>query len=399
MRATAVSLLAAALALALTPAAPAGAREQSPRCYPKGSSTVAASTRVRVFYSEGDDGDYAYYACDLLTGRRTVLARGTFRDGDSIASVRFAGRVVGFRHGACPFTLNHDPCTGSVRALDVQTRREQSGGTDGAVTALVVSPNGSAAWIETHDVPTRAQTVRRTATGGQATTLASGPLVEPDSLALAGDGTLYWSDGGVPAAATLGAAPRDKHADPEPRGSRKCSPPRSETLAASSRVRLYQRLVGGDRIGYALCDLKRGRRTKIATVSDTEEPFSVRPVRLAGTFAAMGTRLCGKYGCGLYDLRLYDVTGQRAPLRVAAGGWVFDIALQADGAVAWIQGGEPNGYSRPGVRELRRCAAGSCETLDSHTDLGTESLGLSEGSDLYWTRGGQPRHAPMGAGG
>lgn len=396
MRATlAIPLALALLLIAAAAAPPAGAREQSPKCYPKGAQGIAAGTRARVFYVVNADDEYRYYTCDLLTGRRTVIDEGfADRSADSMGQFAVAGRTVAWVRGACPYTMP-TLCSHRVHRLDVQTRRGVSGPAEGPVWELVLHRSGAVAWIETPYESSSGQAVRRLLPGGGTGTLDPGPGVRHDSLALAEDATVYWRNGGQPRSAQLEGAEAGRYSDPEPRGHRKCFPSRSETIAASLRIRVFSRLVDGDRITYGLCDLRTGSKTRIATVSDTEEPFSVRPVRLAGTFAAIGTRLCGKYACQQYKVRVYDVTGASTALELAAGGWVFDIALRPDGAFAWMQGAEPSGYSAPGDRELRRCVGWMCDTLDKAGDLGTESLALSVSSDLYWTRGGEPRTAPL----
>lgn len=391
---------AAGLALiALAAASPADAREQSRKCYPRGYSGIAASTRVRVFYGENVDGDYRYYACDLLTGRRTRIAEGTFRDSDTLRDFRFAGRVLAFQHADCDFTLNPTPCPAAVETLDVQTRGARSGTVGGTVTDLVVQRNGAAAWIESRQgtVPTRA--VMRLGADGKTSELAAGPTVESGSLALAQDGTVYWREAELPRSAPLDptAGPPFQR-DPEPKGRRACFPKGSLTDAASTRVRVYNVDDGEGEDLYSACDLRTGRRVQFATHFTDNENFQIGVFRFAGSFAAF--EVCNSYrgtAC-TGQLRLFDADGKRtwpSTQALVVANRITDIALEPNGSVAWINAVE-DGYRSPASKDaVFRCELGGCGKVEEGTGIGTRSLALSAGSHLYWTRDGTPRTATL----
>jgi hypothetical protein len=401
MRATWIFVcLTVAAAVLATTTAPAGAREQSPKCHPEGTSTTAASTRVRVFYDEGEDGDYAFWACDLLSGRRTLLAEGTFRDGDSIRDVRIAGRVIVYRFGSCPATATPelDPCTSQVRALDVHTRRLQGADTAGAVSDLTALASGSALWIEASRQG--GHVVRQTTPfGGQPRTLDDGALVQPGSLALADDSTAYWTNGGLPRSAQLDPPRPSKQRDPDPRGKRACFPSGTvTTIAASTRIRVYtihDREEPASERHYA-CDLRSGRRTKLGSAFVDDGVYSVRALTLAGRFVAYGEEACGRHSCSGGQIRLVDASRKAPARQIAAGLYdITDIELRGGGSLAWIAGPERRYRTEASALQVHRCDARGCTELDEGPGVAPSSLAVSGGSHLYWTRGGEPRASAL----
>ena len=395
---------AALLVASLAAAAPAGAREQSTKCFPKrGSETLAASTRVRVLQTHDPaDGADLYYACDLLTGRRTEIAAIPFDEGYSIGKIRFAGRIVAFTQTACSGRtplIDPDPCDESVRSIDVKTRRQRGSLVAGSLGDLVVSPNGSLAWIETASSGPASRSVHRVAGDGPAETLDSGPSVEIGSLALARDGRLYWRSGNVTRSALLDPAPPtpSRSADPEPRGRRACFPAGSTAVAASTRVRVYELDdEGAGRSAYVACDLRSGRRTELESFDLEGQSHSVDEVRLAGSWVAIAIHDCLKGGCDT-SLITADVTraGPNGVVRSFGGeAEVRDLALEADGSVAWTTAPAPSVYFNGGTIQVGRCDGSGCASLDSGDGIEPESLGLSAQSDLYWTHG-SPRSAVL----
>jgi hypothetical protein len=391
-----------ALLVALGAAGPAEAREQSRKCYPKrGAEGIKTGTRARVFSTQ-DPGDGAelIYACDLLTGRRTLIEDAAFDEGLSVDKVRMAGRLVAFQEVECSGRTaipDPDPCDGVVATLDVQKRERRDVAVEGAVEDIVLLPNGAMAWMER--LQTGEWKVRALPPSDPATELDSGPSIVAGSLALARDGRVYWRNGGEPRSAQLAGEPlaESRYSDPEPRGRSACFPSRSATLAASRRIRLYERLsADGDTLTYLLCDLRTGRRTKIISVFDEpNQSFAIRHAHLAGTRAAFAGQECFKFGCAAPKVHVVDVTGAAKPRAVASGGYVYDVVLRPDGAVAWIAGETPMDPVSPArPRELRLCDADGCATLETGADIGPASLALSSGSGLYWTRSGEARTAP-----
>jgi hypothetical protein len=379
----------ALLALALLVPASASAREQSRKCYPKYDKGIAASTRVRVFYGQTEDGDYWYKACDLLTGRRTVLAEGTFRDGDSVGDFSFAGRVVAFRHGACSYMLTMT-CQGTrVRTLDVQTRRGTSARVDGTASDVIALPNRGAVWIE-------ASAVRHLAHNRTVTQLDSGPGLEPGSLALAPDSHVYWRKAGVPRSAQLPEQPQLPEV-PEPKRSRACFPKGSVTELATTRVRVFAQDDEGVRTGAVVaCDLRTGRRVELASFDLDGQSYQIGHLRAAGTAVAMGAYDCFKEGCSS-SIVVADVAGGAARSVATLGGRAlfFDLVLKANGSLAYTWGPLPSSSAPARVTELRSCDAGGCTTVDGSGEVAPRSLALSPGSQLYWTRAGEPRTAVL----
>ena len=178
--------------LAWAPAAEA----RDTRCRPKGSETVAASTRVRIYYVTRGGTDRTV-ACVLRTGRRTVLGEVYARESFGLSIVRFDGWFVAFGFQGCtgPF------CGAGVGSVDVR-----SGSTMRRCcwldppTDLVLKSNGSIAWIVRDPFATSARVQKLDAAGYQE--LDSGPI-DPTSLALSRSSQVYWTNAGVARSAPL----------------------------------------------------------------------------------------------------------------------------------------------------------------------------------------------------
>lgn len=379
MRRTA-SLVLAAVVLAAWAPAEAGARDPSARCYPRDVRGLASGVRARVFHRDLEDGDYVIYACDLISGRRTRIGEGTFRDGDSVGSIRFAGRIVGFVGGSC-VGLMGTPCTSSIETVDVRTRRRLSTGVEAEVTDFLVSPTGAAAWIEREGGVHRAKAI---SAGHTATELDSGPALEPGSLALSSGGRLYWTNAGEARSAQLDwrKPPREPR-DPPVGGNRGCHPPGSLAYGASTRARLFVYLRDPDSADAVACNLRTGARTLIAPLGD-DAGLEPQEIRFAGWYVAFANRF-------LWRARDYptnlDVVDLRSGRIVTTDRWIdpesraTDLVLARDGVAAW------------GIRgEIRACRPDAeCATLDpGPAEAG--SLALAPSRRLFWSDAvGAPR--------
>lgn len=181
------------------------------RCYPKRSWTEAASTRIRVYGRDSsDESDERYVACDLRSGRRTLLKQ-LYPDQESFgfSRVEMAGSFLAIStwYGAKGYSGE----AGGMTSLDVATGAfgfsAPASNLWASVTSLVLEPDGSVGWITDartyHGDPTPGPyTVKRCDATGCAQ-LEGGDDVDPPSMALSRGSHLYWTSGGQPRAATL----------------------------------------------------------------------------------------------------------------------------------------------------------------------------------------------------
>lgn len=392
--ATAVALL-----VVLAAAGPSAAREQSNRCYPRGAEDIATGTRARLFRTEDAEQDVVIYACDLLTGRRTLLADLAFDQDEGYRHIRFAGRVIAFARTSCSgrtASPTEDPCSDTVETLDVHTRRRVGAGVSGVVEDIVVLPNGAAAWTERAGAPDSPEPRSVKAISPEFATreLDAGPSVAPDSLALSADRRVYWRNGAEARAFKLaGRAP--VHSAPEPRGRRSCFPRRSTTLAATTRVRVF---TIGDGSRTIACDLRRGRRTELPPAREDMADYRRQQLRIAGTLVATAETVCSRTVCGSGGaIRVFDASGA-APSRLvehySGEASILDLTLDPSGAVAWVDGIRSK-TAPTRTRAIRRCDSTGCATLATGDDLARVSLGLSAAGDLYWRDDGVPRSARL----
>ncbi|HEY7631174.1 MAG TPA: hypothetical protein VH817_10755 [Thermoleophilaceae bacterium] len=199
--------------LVLLPAGGAQARRHhhkpKPTCTPKGAKTVEAGARVRVFtLTKGDSTNL--YACRLSNKKRFLLASADEAGGtgDSVSLVRVAGRFVAWDSQPFDDSERYNPdfqgFPSGVHALDTSTgKRRTAPATSGnpsasTVTALVLNPSGSFAWIGSGGA---LEVHRYDATGD--TILDSGTGIDPASLA-ASAAQLYWLNAGAPRTASFG---------------------------------------------------------------------------------------------------------------------------------------------------------------------------------------------------
>jgi hypothetical protein len=141
-----------------------------------------------------------------------------------------------------------------------------------------------------------------------------------------------------------------------------------------------------------VCDLRTRRVRPLGTFerSETSAVGAYRPVA-SGRFVAFDLVNCDRVGCEGGGIRVADArTGRRrrsapSPPNSAP---VTDLAVNANGSVAWIRG--LGGASRE-VRKLDRTGEA---VLDVATDIAPGSLALAA-SKVYWMRGGAPRSASI----
>ena len=392
MRATGL-VLTAAVAAALLIAAPAQARDPHPKCNPKGSQGLANGGRVRVFRvarpSAVDDSEASrVYACDQLTGRRTVVAYEDLPDQSfGIVQARYAGTVVGMHVRYCGSRYG---CEDLMLSLDVVTRRVVRVSIREATpphVPFVVAPSGSIAWIQFGRVE------RARADGARE--LDAGPGAE--ALALAPNGRLYWTRGGAPRSAELDpvAEPSELPPDPAFGGSRRCYERRSKALGSGPRARVYERTAvenSQERRELVACNLRSGRRTAFRVVDPATETYEVEHLRTAGWFVAAAARGCVRAVCGAAEIQTVDLrSGTIRYVNPNTGGLgatrTTDLQLLPDGGVAWI-------FEAGDTRSVHVCGPASCVMTERSSGVEPGSLALAPDGRAYWTgAGGLPRSA------
>jgi hypothetical protein len=177
------------------------------RCTDGGARVRLANDVVQVVTRGGRT-----WGCWIRTGSRHLIAATSSADGPATLTARrlvLAGRYLAFNQ-----EYSREDVEESVSVLDVRTGR--SHGADAvadvaaprpdarnAVTAIVLRPDGAVAWIARNDdiQPARYEVLALGA--GRPALLATGPDIDPASLAVAGS-RVYWTAAGAP---QLGAFP------------------------------------------------------------------------------------------------------------------------------------------------------------------------------------------------
>jgi hypothetical protein len=397
MRARPVLLALLALALVLL-AAPAGAAEPTrhSNCMPKGAKAFAASERLRVFSVRDRAGRSNGYACDLLDGKRRRLWRSSGATSYAISKVRFARTAAAYELRRC----SKASCSLSVASVEVRFGRTRAAEVPiGPVHDIAVGSGGATAFIAGGSQPV----VVRIDQEDRAEELDRGALVQPGSLALAARGQLYWMNGALPRRAQLTDATAPTGLGPTAFGGHeRCYPKRSHTEAASTRIRVYSRTSADEAEEvYTACDLRSGRRTELKRLYPDQESYGIGPVATAGPALA--------FSWGYAAKAYYQETGGMRSLDVSTGthgfgspaighGWasVQSLVLEPDGSVGWITDARTyHGDPTPGPFVVRRCDARGCLQLEEGDDVDGSSMALASGSQLYWTRDGQPRAATL----
>ncbi len=205
MRAAAIAMLTLAGLFATTDASAA-----KRTCNPAHSTTIAATAKVRVFHTRGFTRDTkvrATYGC-LLS--RKVPVRFVIEDFPTgYDHIAIAGRFVAYASYSDCAADYCDP--NSVIVQDLRNGKlsfADSTRDTAEVTAIVLRPTGSAAWIASSfdsrtGVLQPTLQVVKAEYGQPPVVLDPGPDVVGNSLALGGS-TLYWMKGATPASAILG---------------------------------------------------------------------------------------------------------------------------------------------------------------------------------------------------
>jgi hypothetical protein len=183
--------------LGLVPIAEAQDRRES-TCAMRGSETIRATERVRVFSSARG----GYYACRY--GERPVRLPGYRTEDASPQRFSVVGNRVAYAFVRCDRSdAGTDGCSSTVLVVDLLRRRIRRSavfGKHGGVGSLVLSQAGSVAFVLRPIHTSLADNVTRVVVmrGTTAEVVDSGDEIAPDSLALGGR-TLYWLKAGLPA--------------------------------------------------------------------------------------------------------------------------------------------------------------------------------------------------------
>jgi hypothetical protein len=170
--------------------APAEARSQRKPCP---NQALAASWAAKLYIRDSSDGEFhELVSCVKATRRRTVLA-GWYAQGSSVDDPApqywLTGRFAAINQASCPADpSSSEPCTGTVRVIDLLTRRTHATVPAGSpIFDLVLTRRGSLAMIHRGELVT--------AVGADVATVDAHP--QAGSLAYARSAQLlFWmSDG------------------------------------------------------------------------------------------------------------------------------------------------------------------------------------------------------------
>jgi len=184
-----------------------------PKCPPAHSQLLLADAQSQVF----EAGEDEIYGCTYRKKRAYVLGHVRTCGSSGCGGVKrevLAGPVVAYeevnvtgvaRGGSEWWVVVRDLLTGRVLHR-VPTGIPDAPNTlhlvgDGFAVAIVVKSDGAVAWIVQSGVDPSGYEVQAVDKTGSRL-LASGPEIDPHSLALAGS-TLYWLQGGKPVSAVL----------------------------------------------------------------------------------------------------------------------------------------------------------------------------------------------------
>lgn len=204
-----VTLAIIALAVLVVPSAAEPKRTRHPACYSKGSVTVAASSRIRVYQVrkrlfEGEPVYLYTVACLRRTNNRTTLSQQNQDEpGRAIDRIVLAGDYVAFGwrgfQSAIYFVEVSTLVPGQGPALwhttDLGNEATCPGPSTDRVTDLELRGNAHVAWVACGGAGKRE-------TGGPVWLDPPGSGVVADSLARSGD-HLYWLRGPEPRTSTL----------------------------------------------------------------------------------------------------------------------------------------------------------------------------------------------------
>ncbi|MFL5895381.1 MAG: calcium-binding protein [Thermoleophilaceae bacterium] len=186
--------------------------EPHPPCRPPGSNTLATTATARVFSLTVERETYTYGCLLGVRGLMELGGMSEFGDSDFVDLLQLAGPYAGFAYSyqgpASSYTQVHVVDLRSGAVVHVGGAGPDNGDDNGAVTDLVMKPNGSVAWIGaglTWNAATRQNErvtiVGKIDTGGYAE-LDRGDDIDAGSLRLDGS-ALSWTNAGRPRTATL----------------------------------------------------------------------------------------------------------------------------------------------------------------------------------------------------
>ena len=200
--------LAATMALCVLLAAPAYAERRS--CAKRGSDTIAANAKARIYAVHEPSREYVYYGCLHRRPRPVYLAMEYMSGGGGIGLGLFfqlRGRLAGFAQ------VHQGPNDGDgvyeVAAMDLRTRRKLRAHSDyGFVHDLALTSRGSLAFVTSRSrrpaagvAPRGGYNVWRAGSEGAAI-VDAGEEIDPASLAVGG-GWMYWVHGAAPRSAPI----------------------------------------------------------------------------------------------------------------------------------------------------------------------------------------------------
>jgi len=186
-------------------------------CLTNRGHLVVADSQAQVFIAANAIPTEIYYGCvygsrhTYELGRPSNCVDVSIGQCGGITNVVLAGSTVAYEEFASKsgvwWIVVRDLRSGRVlRRLRTNTPGPLN--TAGAVEALVLKSDGAVAWVAQAHLPTvvanapREYEVYAADATGESRLLASGPGIEPGSLALAGS-TVYWTQQGHPVSAPL----------------------------------------------------------------------------------------------------------------------------------------------------------------------------------------------------
>ena len=363
-----------------------------------GGRTLMASADVRVAVPAERAGA-ALTACLLSNGRPVVVGRyGLCSDGGGARPLAVAGHYAAFGVASCGTDGKRDV----VELYDVRTKQlvlrrdaiERPGTPDVGLDALVLSRTGAVAWTAHDGGAVRAVSARPR---GDVVALDDAGDVAPRSVALAEDGTAYWTAGGVARATALDTGGAGAPFGIASRGARIASrtcPASGPTLAATPGVRVYSR--GRDATDPVFaCLASLGRRVRLDRFGDCAGGAQTRPLAITAPMLAVNPLRCRAAGDGSLDrMQVWDLrSGERLVdseatvakgRRGAAARWVRigAVVLRPGGAVVWTASGERDPDQIVSAR-----AGDAPVVLESGAQVATRSLAGAPDGTVYWRSG------------
>jgi hypothetical protein len=184
---------------------------------------------------------------------------------------------------------------------------------------------------------------------------------------------------------------------------RTCFPHGTKTVVANAKVRVFLRAPKDSSrdTKYYACLLRSGKRTPLgASGGDQIGSYYPHALRLRGPLLGWAYRVSGAkaFSCResarSVDLRTgrtiasFDDESRTACVEITA------LQMARSGALGLIDSATRYDQPAPVARSVRSVTAEGVTLLDSGEDIEATSLAVG-GGRLYWTRGGEPRSAPL----